>query len=47
MKLVILFRRKYNGRLFKNNQSKNQVASEIVRNSRKREQEPVPKKEKV
>ena len=47
MKLVIFLERKYNGKLFKNNQSKDQEASKIVINSRKREQETVGKKEEV
>ena len=34
MKLIVLLERKYNGRLFKNNPSKDREASEIVRNSR-------------
>ena len=44
MKLIVLLERKYNGRLFKNNPSKDREASEIVRNSRNREQENVRKK---
>ena len=47
MKLIILLWRKYNGRIFKNNPSKNQETSEIVRNSRKLEQETVWTKEEV
>ena len=47
MKLAIFLERKYNGKLFKNNQSKDQEASKIVINSRKREQETVRKKEEV
>ena len=47
MKLAIFLERKYNGKLFKNNQSKDQEASKIVINSRKREQEAVGKKEEV
>ena len=45
MELVLLLRRKYSDRLFKNNGSKDQAASEVVRNSRKREQETVREKE--
>ena len=47
VKLIIFLWRKYNSKLFKNNQSKNQEASEIVRNSRKRDQEAVWKKEEA
>ena len=47
MKLAIFLERKYNGKLFKNNQSKDKEASKIVINSRKREQETVGKKEEV
>ena len=39
--------RKHNGTLFKSNRSNDQEASEIVTNSRKREQETVRKKEKL
>ena len=47
VKLVILLWTKYNSGIFKNNRSKNQDTSKIVRKSRKREQENIQTKEEA